>query len=606
MGTRIGTKIGQGAPGTAFIEYDLSANFNSAANQTFTNAQVLNTAEEGVDYGSLTVVDSGAGTVKVVSNELELVGTGNINETGVFGSTATTKALGKALFLTYTPSNVSERDYFGFVNTAGLDIGNNPESIFYHRDSGEVRVVNPATAATLGVATLAASTEYKIAWLLGGTDSGGVAFKTGDTVGDFLYGSRILLKGGTYTNWTLLWLMSTGNTSSLYAQAQLRNATAVTLDNILIPTNVLDVDTMFQPNFLDTFAGDNDDQLVSAHTPEVVGGATGTGNPWESGSTTWTIQSNTANNNPGLDSDVAPTNTATSEGSEADATTSWTNDGMATFESTAEGTEPSGTWSLHLVADGDGDQAYTSATTVVGRPYKVTVTYKKNAATDGSALRISNSAGSSSDGLVGLNSSSWTSSITTFTAIGTTTYFTIREGGAGDDAEIWIDVLKVEPVTLDELILTDDMEIDEGIFDIDGTIAAKGDGSVGIVSHLDSYTSPANGVLAYYNRLIGKAQLFKLVAGAGTSLINTTATYAAGGKLRVIAYESGTDLKVRLYYNGALIGTEQTISDAGIVGNTRHGILSVDSSNSLANFVVYPRTNSNWDTEISNATGGVY
>jgi len=122
------------------ISYDLAASFN-IANQTFTNAQVLDTAAEGVQSGSLTVVDSGAGTVKVVSNELELVGTGNIDETGVFGSTATTKALGKALFLTYTPSNVSERGYFGFVNTAGMDIVNNSESILYHRDSGEVRAV---------------------------------------------------------------------------------------------------------------------------------------------------------------------------------------------------------------------------------------------------------------------------------------------------------------------------------------------------------------------------------------------------------------------------------------------------------------------------------
>jgi len=589
MGTRIGTKIGQGAPGTAFIEYDLSANFNSAANQTFTNAQVLNTAEEGVDYGSLTVVDSGAGTVKVVSNELELVGTGNINETGVFGSTATTKALGKALFLTYTPSNVSERDYFGFVNTAGLDIGNNPESIFYHRDSGEVRVVNPATAATLGVATLAASTEYKIAWLLGGTDSGGVAFKTGDTVGDFLYGSRILLKGGTYTNWTLLWLMSTGNTSSLYAQAQLRNATAVTLDNILIPTNVLDVDTMFQPNFLDTFAGDNDDQLVSAHTPEVVGGATGTGNPWESGSTTWTIQSNKANNNPGLGSELITTQVDR----DFSGASNWTNNDIDAYDETDN---------LTITADAE-DQYCTlpkaNFATVAGKIYKISF----DVANLVSNWKIEDEAAAF---VIANGVTDATTNTFYFTC--RTTNGGIRITSTAADSSGDFDNFTCKEVTLNEMFASDDLSKNQGLFDVGVTIPSDNDGFAGLVLCLDSESSPANFIRVHYDQEQNKVDAWKNVAGTYTNLFFTAATYSAGATLRAIVdYVSATDdVKVKVYYNGALIDSEQTIEDNGIAGNTRFGILSVDSSNSLENFTVHNRTDGDWDTEISTKTMDVY
>jgi hypothetical protein len=94
----------------------------------------------------------------------------------------------------------------------------------------------------------------------------------------------------------------------------------------------------------------------------------------------------------------------------------------------------------------------------------------------------------------------------------------------------------------------------------------------GVVVNLDSAASPANFVIGYYNRATGKALLERCVAGTydATPLINITKTYVAGAEVKVI--KSGTTYQ--LYYNGAQVGTDQTISDAGIISNTIHGMFT--------------------------------
>ncbi len=106
----------------------------------------------------------------------------------------------------------------------------------------------------------------------------------------------------------------------------------------------------------------------------------------------------------------------------------------------------------------------------------------------------------------------------------------------------------------------------------------------GVVGWLDSYTSPANYILCFHN---GETlTLIKVVAGVITSLINTAATYAAGAEIKMKGLRSGANLLVTAYYNGVQIGTQQTVSDAGIVDNTRHGIFSSNENNTISRFTV--------------------
>ncbi len=76
-------------------------------------------------------------------------------------------------------------------------------------------------AITQNIGTFANSTEYKIALVLRST------------------GAYYFIKGGAFTNWSLLWIASVGATTNLYPNIANRSATSVfTADNIRIPTNL--------------------------------------------------------------------------------------------------------------------------------------------------------------------------------------------------------------------------------------------------------------------------------------------------------------------------------------------------------------------------------
>jgi hypothetical protein len=113
----------------------------------------------------------------------------------------------------------------------------------------------------------------------------------------------------------------------------------------------------------------------------------------------------------------------------------------------------------------------------------------------------------------------------------------------------------------------------------------------GIVCRLDSASSPANFLLAVIYDIVNNPNLvlFKCVGGTYTALINTTITYSAGARLVVVCDGSS----VSVYYNNAQVGTTQTVSDAGILNNTLHGLFSTDASNTLNDFLVMPRGNAN-------------
>lgn len=92
-----------------------------------------------------------------------------------------------------------------------------------------------------------------------------------------------------------------------------------------------------------------------------------------------------------------------------------------------------------------------------------------------------------------------------------------------------------------------------------------------------------NGLLALYNAIASPTiALYKVVNGISTSLISASATFVSGAALRLV--KSGTSVSV--YYNGAQIGTTQTVSDAEIVTNTKHGVFVTDPLAPIDNFFI--------------------
>jgi hypothetical protein len=92
----------------------------------------------------------------------------------------------------------------------------------------------------------------------------------------------------------------------------------------------------------------------------------------------------------------------------------------------------------------------------------------------------------------------------------------------------------------------------------------------GVITNLDSASNPQNFVIGYYDRGNGKVRLDKCVGGTYTNLVDTAVTYSAGAELKVV--KNSTTFQV--WYGGVQRGTDQTISDAGIVDNTIHGLFS--------------------------------
>lgn len=233
------------------IFYDLQWNGNVAADQTFPDGYVIDSPSEGManPTGALTVTDTAAGTVKVVSNKLEITGSGSANETGVFKTDGVSRSTGKALLLTHTAKTGITGTYFGWDDAAGIT----NVTFLGIRGNGTEYWVTPDAPAqpSANVADVVNGIDYQVLMLLGGYNASGIPIKTGDTIADFPRGIDYFIKGGSFSTYTRIWKAPSDNTATLYPMFQIKQAEPVLFDNILIPTNVLNVDTMFQPAYHD-------------------------------------------------------------------------------------------------------------------------------------------------------------------------------------------------------------------------------------------------------------------------------------------------------------------------------------------------------------------
>lgn len=91
-------------------------------------------------------------------------------------------------------------------------------------------------------------------------------------------------------------------------------------------------------------------------------------------------------------------------------------------------------------------------------------------------------------------------------------------------------------------------------------------------------------------------QLVKVVAGVSTTVQDSAVTYVAGAFMFVTC--DGT--KFRRYYNNALVGTEQTISDVVLQTPTYVGARFTDATNSIDNLVVHALGNGNEHSILNN------
>lgn len=112
------------------------------------------------------------------------------------------------------------------------------------------------------------------------------------------------------------------------------------------------------------------------------------------------------------------------------------------------------------------------------------------------------------------------------------------------------------------------------------------DSQVGLIARADTQSSPTHFILALLQRhptitTSATVYLMKKVGNTYTVIANTGITLASGAYLELRC--AGSTIKV--YYNNAQVGTDQTVSDTEIVSNLYHGLFSTGDNN-LLNFTL--------------------
>jgi hypothetical protein len=258
------------------VAYLLRATFN-ADDQGYANAQVLDTAAEGILDGSGTVIEVD-GTLAIVSNKLAYTA----QSTPSWGDLAIhwlaiTRALGRGLLLEITRGETDDPCNLGWNRNA--DASRNTCDIGVKFSDSATMIARISTTDSVLAAYTA--TTYSLALILGGYDSNGVPWQNGEAAAGYLYGGAIYVKGGAFSTWTLLWRSTTLNTATLYPNFTNLDATG-TVDDIIVPD--VDLSSVLQPTCLSTFTA-SDGTSLDAITPE-VGGA------WTEVQSDWLIKDN--------------------------------------------------------------------------------------------------------------------------------------------------------------------------------------------------------------------------------------------------------------------------------------------------------------------------
>ena len=110
---------------------------------------------------------------------------------------------------------------------------------------------------------------------------------------------------------------------------------------------------------------------------------------------------------------------------------------------------------------------------------------------------------------------------------------------------------------------------------------------IGVAANVDSPTNPQNYVLAVVikeSATTAKAYLYQVSGGVYTAKINGTAITYVDDALVEIRHTATTTYQ--LYYNGAKVGADQTISDANINANTTYMQFSTYSGNIFTSFTL--------------------
>jgi len=385
-------------------------------------------------------------------------------------------------------------------------------------------------------------------------------------------GYFVFIKGGLFTNWTLLNVIATDSTATVHPGIDNDAAGAFTADNIRIPKRLW----LPSPLASDGFSTALTDGL--GHAEGVAGGlgAGGAGLTWTGA--TWSLSAGKALNTPTEGAGIIEG--ATLNGNfaawTADDPDDWamvnqTGEAECSEVGTGEGHGGVGTGMCNLYRT-TTILSITQAILTIGNWYRADMLV--DTVVSGSLLM--------SDVLNGIYN--LTNSTGTLVTTGRAAHASVRIRTQDNPTDITIDDVIVKELTLSTLFKSLTVSTQNAIATTE-IVWLKGT-QAGLVLNLDSAATPANFIIAYLSGATCK--LDKCVAGVYTNVISAVVTYVSGAQIRVI--KDGTSY--RLFYNNLAVGAVSTVSDAGIVDNKIHGLFSTFVDNTFDNFTVYARGNS--------------
>jgi len=549
---------------TAATGYELQDEFTtarSAGSVNGTNAE----DEYGTSTGKTRTVTDAENKMSIASGALTVAGgktSPAVGDPGIWWPSIA-RAAGRTLFADITPTLSSGKETAigwdtatsGWPGAHGLDFASTNLNLYD----------NTTTVNTLG--TTVSGTNYQVAMVLRST------------------GAYYYIKGGTYTNWTLMWISNLNSTATLYPT--IGNYNEVFTNNFIrVPTATW----LPTPLAYDTFAtaGSTVTETTgpdSQTTPQL----TWTGGTKSGGSMSITP---TEGSNLFTDGGFENWNSATD-------LTSWTEENAGSSTTNRESSiVHGGTYSTRMDIDSSNNGGIIKQ--IITTAVNVWIQYTWWARTSASGKQLWNG-DEYLYGVVRDPGTTWTQYVDVIRSSATNPNGKFLRYSAASSS-LYVDDVSAKQLTLASLFSTVPTSDTDVVASADIVMTAGT--QAGIVTNLDSTGTPANFLIAYHDGT--NVHLDKNVGGTYTSLINTAATYSSGATFRVVTYHSDpTHLKVRVYYNNALVGTEQEVTDASIIGNTKHGLFSTHSGNTFDNFSLFARGSDGEYTLPSEAQGTI-
>lgn len=222
------------------------------------------------------------------------------------------------------------------------------------------------------------------------------------------------------------------------------------------------------------------------------------------------------------------------------------------------------------------DAADLSEDLEVGQYYRIEYDARVSAGGSVSVVVGSGSLFFGSDGSL-TNTTAQTFSITFYCGHATTSSMSFGSMGAGES--IWIDNLKIYKLTFASLFSSISYQLPSTFVIRAAVTSLPASAQAGV--WFGDGISPTNFVWAFYER--SRITLNKKVGATKTIIQTTTVTHVEGAYVEIRRTAEET---FQVWYNGAQVGTDQTISDTAILASSFYGMISTKPQCTFTGFAV--------------------